>query len=79
MRKFDNLSAKLSLSPKHCRAVAENVTKPLVFMYHKDRSIFLGSKKGLNSVYLWGVYFWGLTCPKFSIFLGFSKIYCNCV
>ena len=44
MRKFDKVSARLSFSPKYCRAVAENAIKPLVFMYHEAMSIFLGSK-----------------------------------
>ena len=44
MRKFDEVSARLSFSPKYCRAVAENAIKPLVFMYYEAISIFLGSK-----------------------------------
>ena len=53
------MSARLSCSAKYCKAVAENAIKPLFFMYHKARSIFLGSKNVLNLV------FFGL-----SIFLG---------
>ena len=71
MRKLDKMSARPSFSPKHCRAVAENAIKPLIFMYHEAMSIFLGSTNVLISVY-----FWGLKCPKFSMFLGFSKTYC---
>ena len=66
MRKYDKVSARLRFSPKYLREVAENSIKPLEAM-----SIFLGSKIVLNLVY-----FWGLRCPKFSIFLGFSKIFC---
>ena len=45
MRNFDKVrSARLSFSPKYCRAVAENAMKPFVFMYHEAMSIFLGSK-----------------------------------
>ena len=44
MRKFDKMSARLSFSPKYCRAVAGNAIKPLLFMYHEAMNIFLGSK-----------------------------------
>ena len=44
MRKFDKMSAKLSFSPKYCRAVAGNAIKSLVFMSHEAMSIFLESK-----------------------------------
>ena len=44
MEKFDKVSASLSFSSKYCGAVAENVTKHLIFMYHQAMSIFLGSK-----------------------------------
>ena len=71
MRKFGKMCARLSFSSKYCRAVAENAIKPLIFMYLEATSIFLGSTNVLISVY-----FWGLKFPKFSIFLGFSKIYC---
>ena len=51
MRKYDKVSARLSSSPKYCRAVAKNSIKPLVFMYHEAMSIFLGSRDVLNLVY----------------------------
>ena len=54
MRKYDNVSAWLSFSPKYCRGIAENSIKPLVFMYHEALSKFLGSKNVLNLVYFWG-------------------------
>ena len=44
MRNFDKMSVRLSFSPKHCSALAENAIKPLVFMYHEAIRIFLGSK-----------------------------------
>ena len=44
MRNFDRVSARLSFSPKYCRAVAENAIKPLVFMYHEAMSTFLRPK-----------------------------------
>ena len=53
MRKYDKMSARLSFSPKYCRAVAENSIKPLVFKYHEAISIFLRSKNVLNLVYFW--------------------------
>ena len=53
MRKFDEVSARLSFSPKYCRAVAENAIKPLIFMYLEAMSIFLGSTNVLISVYFW--------------------------
>ena len=53
MRIFDKVSARLSFSPKYCRAVAETAIKPSVFMYHEAMSIFLGSKNVLNLVYSW--------------------------
>ena len=56
MRKFDKVSAWLSFSPKHCRVVAENAIKTLVFMYHEAISISLGSKNVLNLVYFWVEY-----------------------
>ena len=78
MRKLDKVSARLSFSPKYCRAVAKDAIKPLVVMYHEAVSIISwGSKNVLNLVYfLVGVYFWGPKCPKYRIFLGFSKIFC---
>ena len=51
MRKFDKLSARLSFSPKYCRAVAENAIKPLVFMYLEAMSTFFASKNVQNLVY----------------------------
>ena len=70
------LSARLSFSPKYRRAVAENAIKPFS-MYHEAMSIFLGSTNVLISVCFGAEYiFGGLKFPKFSIFLGFSKIYC---
>ena len=48
-RKFDKVTARLSL---YCRAVAENTTKSLVFMYHEAMSKFLGSKNALGLVYV---------------------------
>ena len=60
MRKFDKMSARLSLSPKYRRAVAENAIKPLIFMYHEAMSIFLGSENVLNSVYFWAEYISGV-------------------
>ena len=45
MRKYDKVSARLSFSPKHCRAVAKNAIKPLFFMYHEATSVFLASSK----------------------------------
>ena len=53
MRKFDKVSARLSSSPKYCRAVAENAIQPLVFIYQESMSIFLGSKNVLNLIYFW--------------------------
>ena len=53
MRTFDNVSARLSFSPKYCRAVAEDAIKPLVFTYQEAMSIFLRSKNVLNLVYFW--------------------------
>ena len=44
VRNCAKMSARLSFSPTHCRAVAENAIKALVFMYHEAVSIFLGSK-----------------------------------
>ena len=60
MRKFDKVSARLSFSPKYCRAVAENAIKPLIFTYHEAMSIFLGSNNVQNLVcfsvrYIFGV------------------------
>ena len=60
MRKFDKVSARLSFSSKHCRAVAENAIKPLVFIYHEAMSIFLGSKYVLDLVYFWVEYIFGV-------------------
>ena len=60
MRKFDKVSARLSFSPKHCRAVAENAIKLLIFMYLEGMSIFLGSKNVLISVYSWAEYILGV-------------------
>ena len=60
MRKFDKMSARLSLSPKYCRSLAENAIKPLIFMYHEAMSIFLGSENVLNSVYFWAEYISGV-------------------
>ena len=53
MRKFDKVSARLSFSPKHRRAVAEHAIKPLIFTYLEAMSIFLGSANVLISVYFW--------------------------
>ena len=53
MSKFENVSPRLSFSPKYCRAVTENAIKPLVIMYLEAMSIFLGSKYVLNLVYFW--------------------------
>ena len=51
------MSARLSFSPRCCRAVAENAInhakKRLVFIYHEATSILLGSKNVLNLVYFW--------------------------
>ena len=47
MRKLEEVSARLSFSPKYRRAVAENAIKPLIFMYHEAVSIFLGSTNDL--------------------------------
>ena len=60
MRKFDKMSARPSFSPKYCRAVAKNAIKPLIFMYHKAMSIFLGSTNVLISVYFWVEYIFGV-------------------
>ena len=76
MRKLDKVCARLSFSPKYPRVVAENVIKPLIFMYHEAMSIFLGSTNVLISVYFGlSIFFWGLKFPKFNTFLDFSKIY----
>ena len=64
MTKFDKVSARLSFSPKHCGTVAENAIKPLVFMYHEARSIFLGSKNVLNLVFLWGFQKYTVSDPR---------------
>ena len=53
MRKFDKVSARLSLSPKYGRAVAENAIKHFIFVYNEAMSIFLGSTNVLISVYFW--------------------------
>ena len=60
MRKFVKVSARLGFSLKHCRAVAENAIKPLIFMYHEAMSIFLESRNVLNSIYFWAEYIFGL-------------------
>ena len=60
MRKFGMLSARLSFAPKHCRLVAGNAIKPLVFMYCEAMSISLGSKNVLNLVRFWVEYVFGL-------------------
>ena len=60
MRKYDKVSARLSFSPKYCRAIAENAIKPLVFMYHKAMCIFLGYKNAQNLVYFWVGYIFGI-------------------
>ena len=60
MRKFDKVSARVSFSPKHCRAVAENAIKPLIFMYLEGISIFLRSTNVLISVYFWAEYIFGV-------------------
>ena len=56
MRKFDKVSARLSFSPKYCRAIPENAIKRLIFMYHEAMSIFLGFTNVLISVYFWVEY-----------------------
>ena len=48
--KIDKGNARLSFSPKHCRAVAKNSLEPLVFMYHEAMSLFLRHKNALNLV-----------------------------
>ena len=60
LRKYDKMSARLSFSPKYCRAVAENSIKPLLFMYHEDMSIFYESKNVLNLVYFLVEYIFGV-------------------
>ena len=45
---FDKVRARLSFSPRYCRAVAENTVKSSAFMYHKAMSIFLASNNVLN-------------------------------
>ena len=59
MTKFDRVSARLSFSPKYCKAVAENAIQPLVFTHQEPMSIFLGSKNVLNLVYFWVEYILG--------------------
>ena len=54
MRKFDKVSARPCFSSKYCRVRAENVIKPLVFMYHEAMSIFLGFKNDLNVIHQFG-------------------------
>ena len=51
MRKYDEVSARVSFPPKHCRALAENTIKPLVVMYHEAISILLGSKNVVSAAY----------------------------
>ena len=51
MRKFDKMSARPSLSPKYCRAVAENAIKPLVILYQEAISKLSESKQVLNLVH----------------------------
>ena len=41
IRKSEKVSARLSFSPKYCKAVAENAIKPLIFIYHEAMSICL--------------------------------------
>ena len=41
MRKFDKVSARVNFSPRYHSAVAKKAMKPLVFMYHEARNIFL--------------------------------------
>ena len=60
MRKFVKVSARLSFSPRCCRAVAKNAIKPLVFTYQEAMSIFLGAKNVLNFVYCWVEYIFGV-------------------
>ena len=50
MRTFDKVSARLSFSPRYCRAVAENAIKPRVFIYHEAMSIFLGSRNKISQI-----------------------------
>ena len=64
MRNFDKVSARLSFSPEHCRAVAENAIKPLIFMYHEAMSIFLGSRNVLNLVYFLVFQKYSVSCPQ---------------
>ena len=40
MIKFDKMTAKLSVSPKHCNPVAKKATKPQVPTYREAMSIF---------------------------------------
>ena len=61
MRKFDKVIVRLNFSPKYCGAVAENMSKPYVFMYHEAMNIFLGSKNVPNLVYFWIEYIFGLS------------------
>ena len=60
MRKFNEVSAKLSFSLKYDKVVAENAVKPLFFMYHETMYIFLAPKNILNLVYFWVEYISGV-------------------
>ena len=53
MRKFDKMSARLSLSSKYCRTVAKIAMKPLFFMNHETMSMFVGSKNVLKFTIFW--------------------------
>ena len=45
------MNARLSFSPRYCRAVAENAIQPLVFIYYEAMSICLGSRNVQNLVF----------------------------
>ena len=74
MRKFDKVSARLSFSPKYCRAVVKNAIKTFIFMHDEARSIFLGSKDVPNLVYFWVAYTFGVrNALNLVYFLAFQK------
>ena len=52
---YDKVSATLTFHKNIEGQLPQNAIKRLVFMYHKARSIFLGSKNVLNLVYFWVV------------------------
>ena len=73
MRKFDQqVSARLSFSPKYCRAVAINALKSFVFMYHEAVTLFLGSKNVLSLVYFWVEYIFKI--GKFNMCRGYPPL-----